>query len=529
MSDGFNITAVAVCVFLLTVTFVATYYAARPTRTSAEFWAAGGGLSGRKNGVAIAGDFLSSVSLLGYAGLAYMYGMDGVLYAVFACGMFLMVLFLVAEKLRNLGRFTFADVIAARLSSGPVRVVSAVSTLFICIFYLLAQMVAGGVLIEALTGINFSWGVVIAAVLMLSYVLFGGMLATTWLQIIKATSLMAVVALLVILVLVQVDPNPLGVIDKAVEQTSLGERYLATGTSFAGSWNIVSMALTVTLSAVGLPHILMRFFTVPDAIQARKSVVWALSLIGGFNVLIAFLGLSARAVLGPEGEQAAGKGGNLALPTLAIELGGGSGSIGGNLLFALVAAVSVATLLAVASGLVLNASSAVAHDLWSMTFKQPERYEVRVGRIAAFVLMIITVAVSLVVGGTQNVTFLASLATAIAASANFPVLMMTLMWKRMTSLGAVLGAVSGLVTAVTLILLGPLVWPSLAPLLSDSLTPNPPFPLAFPILFSVPAGFIGCAIGSYLSTREADEEKFAEVQVRALTGIGVAKEPASGH
>ena len=429
MSDGFNTTAVVVTVALLATTFVATYFAARRTRTSAEFWTAGGRMSGRKNGIAIAGDFLSSASLLGYAGLAYLYGMDGIVYAIFACGIFLMVMFLIAEKLRNLGRFTFADALATRLRSGPVRIVSAISTLFICIFYLLAQMVAGGVLMHALAGIDFTWGVVVAAVLMLTYVLFGGMLATTWLQIIKAVALMSVVALLVVLVLIRIDPNPLNIVQQAIDNSTYGSEYLSSGNSFHGPWNIMSMAVAVTLSAVGLPHVLMRFFTVPDAVEARKSAVWAISLIGGFNVLIAFLGISARAALGTDGEAIAGKGGNLALPALSVWLGGGDG-FAGDLLLALVVAVSIATLLAVSAGLVLSASSAVAHDLWAKTLRRPEREEMTVGRIAAVVLVVVTVCVTLVIGGTQNVTFLATLATATAASANFPVLIMTLLWHR---------------------------------------------------------------------------------------------------
>ncbi|MEV6140049.1 cation acetate symporter [Nocardia sp. NPDC051990] len=528
MSNGFNTTAVIVTALLLGTTLVATYFASRRTRTSAEFWTAGGGISGRKNGVAIAGDFLSSSSLLGYAGLAYMFGMDGIIYAIFACGIFLMVLFLIAEKLRNLGRFTFADALATRLRSGPVRVVSAISTLFICIFYLLAQLVTGGVLMEVLAGIDFSWGVVVAAVLMLSYVLFGGMLATTWLQVIKALSLMAVVALLVILVLIRIDPNPLAIVEQAVQQSGYGERYLASGNSFGGAWNIVSMAVAVTLSAVGLPHVLMRFFTVPDAVQARKSAIWAISLIGGFNVLIAFLGLAARAALGREGEAVAGKGGNLALPALTVWLGGGDGFMA-DLLLALVVAVSIATLLAVSAGLVISASSAVAHDLWSMTFHRPEQDEMKVGRIAAVSLVIVTVAITLIIGGAQNVTFLATLATTTAASANFPVLIMTLLWRRMRTLGAVVGALSGLSTSLALIVTGPLVWPSLAPFLSDSLSTSAPFPLAFPILFSVPAGFLGCIIGSLISREKSEDAKFDELQVRAITGAGLNTKETLAH
>ena len=358
-TGGFNGTAIAISSAVIALTLVMTFLAARRTKTTSDYWTAGGGLSGRTNGVAIAGDFLSSTSLLGYAGLAFLFGLDGVMYAIAACAIFLMVLFLIAEKLRNLGRFTFADALALRLSAKPVRVISALTTLSVCIFYLLAQLVAGGVLMEALAGVDFSWGVVVAAGLMLAYVLFGGMLATTWVQVVKASMLMVVVTLLVILVLIKVVPNPIAVINKAAQSAPFPDAFLGTGLSFTNPWNLVSMGVAVTLSAVGLPHVLMRFFTVPNAVEARKSAVRAAGLIGTFNVLIAFLGLSARAALGPEGVASAGPSGNLALPALAQHLGGGQ-SFGGSVVLALLAAVAFATILAVTAGLVLNGSSTVA-------------------------------------------------------------------------------------------------------------------------------------------------------------------------
>ncbi|MFC9760232.1 cation acetate symporter [Rhodococcus jostii] len=528
MSEGFNPTAVVVTLMLLTVTLVATYTAAKRTRTAADFWTAGGAISGRKNGIAIAGDFLSSASLLGISGLVFLTGMDGIVYAAIVCGIFLMVLFMMAEKLRNLGRFTFADALATRLQAGPVRIVSAISTLFICVFYLLAQMVAGGVLMEALTGIAFTWGVVVSAVLMLSYVLFGGMLATTWLQIIKAVSLMAVVGLLAILVLIRIDPNPLQVAHLASVQSALGESYFASGNAYGSPLNIISMAVAVTLSAVGLPHVLMRFFTVPDAAQARKSAIWAISLIAVFNVLIIFLGLAARAALGDGGNAQAGTGGNLALPALAVFLGGGEG-FGADLLLALVVAISIATLLAVSAGLVLSASSAVAHDLWSQAFRRPERQEIPVGRVAAVGIVLVTVGVTLLLGSGQNITFLSTLAVSIAASANFPVLIMTLIWRRMRTMGAVIGSLTGLISSLVLIVLGPLLWPTVAPLISDSLSVTAPFPLSFPILISMPLGFIGCIVGSLLSKEEIDDASFDELQVRALTGAGLDKDKVLSH
>ncbi|MBY4127558.1 cation/acetate symporter ActP [Rhodococcus fascians] len=521
MGNGeFNTTAITISALVVALTLFVTYFAARRTKSTSDYWTAGGGLSGRTNGVAIAGDFLSSSSLLGYAGLAFLFGLDGVLYAIAACAIFLMVLFLIAEKLRNLGKFTFADALALRLRAKPVRAVSALSTLSVAIFYLLAQLVAGGVLMEALAGIDFSWGVIVAAVLMLVYVLFGGMLATTWVQVIKATMLMIVVALLVILVLIKVDPNPIAVINMAAANTPVGDAFLGTGGNFTNPWNLISMGVAVTLSAVGLPHVLMRFFTVPDAVQARKSAVWAVGLIGVFNVLIAFLGLSARAVLGTDGIETAGPGGNLALPALAQYLGGGQ-TFGGDLVLALLAAVAFATILAVTAGLVLNGSSAVAHDLWTNLLGRNESEERAVGRAAAIVLVAISVAITLVIGSAQNVTFLAVVATSIAASANFPVLLLTLTWSRMKTAGAIVGALAGLISALVLIGLSPAVWPGGAA--------SAPFPLSYPILISLPLGFLGCVVGSLLSKDADDPVRFARLKVRALTGLGAEKAGADAH
>lgn len=509
-----SLLVLGVSIAVVAATLVATYLAARRTSTTDEFWTAGGGLSGRTNGIAIAGDFLSSSSLLGYAGLAFLFGLDGVLYAAAASGIFLVVLFLIAEKMRNLGRFTFADALALRLRARPVRAVSAVSALCVCIFYLLAQLVGGGVLLEALTGISFNWAVVVAAVLMLCYVLFGGMLATTWVQVIKATLVMALVAVLSVFVLVRVDPNPIAVLSMAAQQSPRGDAFFAPGLTFNNPWNLISMAVAVTLSAVGLPHVLMRFFTVPDARQARRSGIWAVGLIGVFNLLICFLGLAARAVLGEEGRAAAGEGGNLALPALARYLGGGEGTVGGDLLLALVAAIGFATILAVTAGLVLSASSAVAHDLWTNLLRRDEHEEKGVGRVAAVVVVLIAVLTTLVVGSGRNITFLATLATATAASANFPVLLLTMTWRRMTTTGAIVGALAGLISAVVLIFLGPSAWPG------DPA--SAPFPLAFPVLLSVPLGFLGCYLGSVLGRDRPDERAFAEVKVRSLIGTGAA-------
>ncbi|WP_211901833.1 solute symporter family protein [Saccharopolyspora erythraea] len=502
------------------MTLLVTYFASRRTETTTDFWAAGRNVSGRMNGVAIAGDFLSASSLLGYAGLAFLFGMDGLVYAVGATGAFLVVLFLLAEKMRNLGRFTFADALALRLKSRQTRAIAALSTLSIGLFYLLAQLVGAGVLMEALTGLGFSTGVVIAGLLMLAYVLFGGMLATTWVQIIKAILLMATVVFLVVLVLWQVSFNPLDVISQATQRSTHGAHYLAPGLFFDNPLDLISLGVAVTLASVGLPHVLMRFFTVPDASAARQSGNWAVLLVGVFNVLIVFLGFGARVLLDPSQEKAAGSSGNMALPMLAQELGGGPGSFGGDLLLALITAVAFTTILAVTAGLVLAAASAVAHDLWANVFHRPESEERMVGRIAACVVVGAAMLVAVAVGDTANVTFLATLATSIAASANFPVLLLTLVWKRMNTTGAIVGALFGLASALALILLSPSVWPG-----GEA---TAPWPLAFPILLSAPLGFAGCWLGSVLSKREpGDEQRFSNLQLRGLTGIGSEEAPAT--
>jgi cation/acetate symporter len=323
---------------------------------------------------------------------------------------------------------------------------------------------------------------------------------------------------LVLLVLWQVGFNPLEVIERAVAHSKHGPRYLVPGLSFHNPFDLISLGLAVTLASVGLPHVLMRFFTVPDSSSARQSGIWAIALVGIFNLLIAFLGFAARMLLGPAQEKAAGSSGNLALPMLAQTLGGGIGSLGGDLLLALLTAVAFTTILAVTAGLVLAAASAVAHDLWSNIFRRPEHEERKVGRWAACVVVGAAILISVIIGDRANVTILATMATSIAASANFPVLLLTLTWRRMNTIGAVVGAMSGLLSALALILLSPAVWPGGAA--------SAPWPLVFPILGSAPLGFLGCWLGSVLSRREpGDDQRFESMQVRALTGLGSEEAP----
>jgi cation/acetate symporter len=522
MADtGLNGTALGASALIVALTLLATFYAARRVRTASDFWTAGGRISGRNNGLAIAGDFLSSSSVLGYTGLLFLFGVDGMIFAVGTSASCLLVLFLLAEKMRNLGRFTVADVLTERLRARPTRSMAAVATLVIGLFYLLAQLVGAGVLFEALTGLPFATNVIVAGVLMLAYVLFGGMVATTWVQIMKATLLLATIVLLVVLLLGRTGLNPLEVVRGAINNSPHGAEHLRPGLTFDGPINILGVGLTVSLSAAGLPHVLMRFFTVPDARAARSSARWAIGFIGTFNLLVVLLGFGALAVLGAGAAQRIGTGGNLALPALAETLGGGAGTVGGNFLLAVVTAIAFVTILAMTAGLVLSAAGAVAHDLWSSLLRRPEAEEPRIGRIAATVLVFAGVAIAIAIGDGMNVSYLATFATGTAASAIFPALLLTLAWRGMTTSGAVTGMLAGLISSVVLIVLSPAVWPG-GP-------ENAPIGLSFPVVVSAPLGFLGCWVGSVLGRERPDLASFERLRFRALTGIAVPHHGAAAH
>src|SRR5688500_9825902 len=380
-----NVEALAIFGVVLAITLGITYWASQRMTGTESFWAAGRSITGFQNGLAISGDYLSAASFLGIAGLIYLYGFDGFLYSVRFLVAFLTVMFLLAERMRNAGKFTIADVLAFRLRARPARTAAALGTLAVVAFYLIAQMVGAGVLIQALVGIDFSLAVILTGAFMLCYVVFGGMVATTWVQIIKAVLLMAGIVVMSIFVLAKVGANPIELFNRAEAQG--GETFsLGPGTFLASPIDTVSLGLALVLGTAGLPHILMRFFTVPNAKAARSSVVWAMFIIGFFYLLTTFIGFGARAFLGTEGEEAAGTAGNLAAPILAEFLGGGAGTFGGDLFLAVIAGVAFATILAVVAGLVLSASSAVAHDLWSNIVrkgKESDHEEVVVARIAA--------------------------------------------------------------------------------------------------------------------------------------------------
>jgi cation/acetate symporter len=523
LAADLNELALGIFALIVAITLAITYWASKRTRSATEFWAAGRGITGVQNGFAIAGDYMSAASFLGIAGLIFLFGFDGVLYAVGFLVAFLTVLFLLAERMRNAGRYTIADVLSFRLNQRPARAAAALGTLAVAAFYLIAQMVGAGVLIQALVGIDFSLAVIVTGVFMLCYVVFGGMIATTWVQIIKAGLLLAGAFVLALLVLNRVGWNPIDLFDRAAARSDDGRKYLEPGLFLPKPIDTVSLGLALVLGTAGLPHILMRFFTVPDAKAARSSVVWAVFLIGAFYLMVTALGLGARIVLGSAGEEAAGKGGNLAAPLLAQALGGGEGTVGGDLLLAFIAAVAFATILAVVAGLVISASGAVAHDVWSNIVRHDrdsEHEELIVARIAALGVGAVSIAIAIVGGSGLNVSFMVGLAFAVAASANFPALLLALTWRRFNTTGAVVGVLVGVVSSIGLVMLSPGVWPG-----PDS--EGSPFPLANPGIVSIPLGFVGCWLGTVLSREGRAERTFQELSVRSETGIGA--ESAVSH
>src|ERR671910_3485266 len=445
-----NETALSIFAVVVAITLVVTYLASKRMTGTVQFYAAGRAITGPQNGFAIAGDYMSAASFLGIAGLIFLFGFDGFLYSVGFLVAFLTVLFLLGERMRNSGKFTIADVLSFRMNQRPARAAAALGTLSVAGFYLIAQMVGAGVLIEALVGIDFSLAVVLTGAFMLIYVVFGGMLATTWVQIIKAVLLMTATVVLSLFVLGKIGWNPLDIFNDAQAQSEDGSAYLEPGLRFDNPIDTISLGIGLLLGTAGLPHILMRFFTVPDAKAARSSVVWAVGLIGSFYVMTTFLGFGARALLGEAGTTGAvDEAGNLAAPLLAQEVGGGDGTVGGDAFLAIIAAVAFATILAVVAGLVISASRAVAHDVWSNVIRKghdSEREEVHVARIAAAVIGGIAIAIAIIGGSDLNVSYMVGLAFAVAASANFPAFILALTWKRFNTTGAIWGVLLGTVS-----------------------------------------------------------------------------------
>ncbi|MGW0549859.1 solute symporter family protein [Streptomyces altiplanensis] len=517
------------CAFVA-VTLAITTWAGRNRHGSAEEFYAGGRLfSPMENGFAIAGDYMSAASFLGISGLIALYGYDGMLYSVGFLVAWLVVLLLVAELVRNCGRFTLADVIAARMSERPVRIAAGTSSVTVSVLYLVAQMVGAGSLVALLLGGDSeaarSWTVIGVGALMVIYVSLGGMRATTWIQIVKAVLLMAGTVALTVLVLVRFHGDFNQLLLSAAERSGHGTDFLAPGLRYGGDWtarfDFISLGLALVLGTAGLPHILSRFYTVPTARAARRSVVWSVGLIGSFYLMTIVLGFGAAAVVGSDEVRASNAAGNTAVPLLALDLGGGAGSTGGAVLFAVVAAVAFATILAVVAGITLASSASVAHDLYASLRRRHARQhsEVAVARVAAAGVGAVAIGLGLL-ARDLNVAFLVGLAFAVAASANLPVLLYSLFWRKFTTRGAVWSVYGGLVPAVLLVLLSPVVSGS-----PEALFPGVDFqlfPLQNPGLVSIPLGFLAGWAGTALSTGPPDEARYAEAEVRSLTGAGAA-------
>ncbi|MFE0652392.1 cation acetate symporter [Streptomyces sp. NPDC059534] len=510
------------------VTLGITTWVSRNRHGSAEEFYAGGRLfSPLENGFAIAGDYMSAASFLGISGLIALYGYDGMLYSVGFLVAWLVVLLLVAELVRNCGRFTLADVVAARMAERPVRIAAGTSSVAVSVLYLVAQMVGAGSLVALLLGgtgeAARSWTVIGVGALMVVYVSLGGMRATTWIQIVKAVLLMAGTVALTVLVLVRFHGDVNSLLSTAARRSGHGMDFLAPGLRYGGDWtsrlDFISLGLALVLGTAGLPHILSRFYTVPTARAARRSVVWAIGLIGSFYLMTIVLGFGAAALIGPDEVRASNASGNTAVPLLALDLGGGAGSTGGTVLFAIVAAVAFATILAVVAGITLASSASVAHDLYSsLRRRHAKQYsEVTVARVAAAVIGAAAIGLGLL-ARDLNVAFLVGLAFAVAASANLPVLLYSLFWRRFTTRGAVWAVYGGLIPAVLLVLVSPVV--SGGP---EALFPGVDFqlfPLQNPGVVSIPLGFLAGWIGTLTSPEPPDEARHAETEVRALTGAG---------
>ncbi|GGY06217.1 cation acetate symporter [Paludibacterium paludis] len=519
-----NTTAIVIFLLFVAATLGITYWAARRTRSASDFYAAGGGITGFQNGLAIAGDYMSAASFLGISAMVYEKGYDGLIYSMGFLVGWPIILFLVAERLRNLGKFTFADVASYRLQQTPVRSFAATGTLVTVSIYLIAQMVGAGKLIQLLFGMPYSTAVISVGVLMVLYVMFGGMLATTWVQIIKAVMLLSGATFMAFMVLKSAGFSLETMFRTATEVHPKHAAIMSPGGLASNPIDAISLGLALMFGTAGLPHILMRFFTVADAREARKSVFFATGFIGYFYILTFIIGFGAiMLVLNQPGftetivkdgktvTQLIG-GNNMA----AIHL---SHAVGGDLFWGFISAVAFATILAVVAGLTLSGASAVSHDLYASVFKQGkanEADEIRVSKITTLVLGVVAIVLGLVFE-KQNIAFMVGLAFSIAASANFPVLFLSMFWKGLTTRGAVIGGFIGLISAVVLIVLGPTVW-------VDVLHNKAPlFPYKNPAIISMTLAFVSTWLISVLDTsRQAEEEKsrFTAQFVRAMTGIG---------
>ncbi len=522
-----NVYAIGMFLVFVAMTMGITWWASRRTRTAADFYTAGGGITGFQNGLAIAGDYMSAATLLGITAMTYSQGFDGYMYAIAFFVGWPVILFLMAERLRNLGRFTFADITSYRLDQGKVRTMAAISSLTVVIFYLIAQMVGAGQLIKLLFGLDYSIAVVAVGALMMVYVIFGGMVATTWVQIIKACLLLFGGTVVMILAISRFGFSYTTLVERATAAHKNGWALLAPGPLLKDPVNAISLGMGLMFGTAGLPHILMRFFTVTNAKEARKSVLYASGFVAYFFNVIFLMGLSAILVVGLdpaffEGGKIGGKmvgGGNMVVMHLAK-------AVGGNLMLGFLAAVAFATILAVVSGLALAGASSISHDLYARVIKKgkvSEADEIRVSKIATIGLGIVAIALGILFE-KQNVAFMVGLAFGVAAAANFPVLILSMYWKGLTTRGALMGGYGGLFSAVILVVLSKSVWVTV---LGHA---APIFPYDQPALFAMPIAFFLTWIGSKTDTSaraRMESEAFEDQYVRAQTGFGAAT--ASKH
>jgi cation/acetate symporter len=519
-------------------TLVITYFSARRSHGASAYFAAGRRITGWQNGLAVAGDYMSAASFLGIAGMIALSGYDGFMYSVGFLVAYLTVLFIVAEPLRNAGKYTMADVLAYRLSPRPVRAMAALSTLVVSILYMIAQMIGAGELIGLLVPkLAFEYAVIGVGVLMIVYVVFGGMLATTWVQIVKALLLMGGSVILSVLVMAHFHYSLSEFFTSVSHVTyhdaagnEVTKNFLEPGMKFGatpahpyGPLDLISLGLALLFGTAGLPHILVRFYTVPDAKTARSSVVWAMGLIGVFYIMTTFFGFGAAVILTPEHLPSS----NMAAPNLAHALGG-------DFFFAFISAVAFATILAVVAGLTMSASTSFAHDFYTNVIhggrERAAGEEVFVARITAFVVGAVAIFLAIKLS-KLNVAFLVGLAFAVAASANLPVIVLSIFWKRFTTIGAVLGLGVGLVASVTLIVLSPSIMgidaPTVVAAKRHLIQHAAMFPLTNPGIVSIPLGFLGAILGTLLMREPSAEARFDELSVRANTGLG--SEKATAH
>ena len=515
-----NYTAIIMFFLFVGVTLFITYWASKKTHTAKSFYTAGGNITGLQNGLAISGDFMSAASFLGISGLVYLSGFDGLIYSIGFLVGWPIILLLIAEPLRNLGKYSFSDVVSFRLKQKPIRILAACGSLSTVILYLIAQMVGAGKLIEILFGLPYYLAVMIVGGLMISYVTFGGMLATTWVQIIKAVLLLSGATLMAFLVLYQFEFNFNQFFSEAVNIHSKAKNIMAPGGLISDPVSAISLGLALMFGTAGLPHILMRFFTVPDAVEARKSVVYATGFIGYFYILTFIIGFGAIVLVSSNPEYLKDSGALIGNNNMAaIHL---SHAVGGDILLGFISAVAFATILAVVSGLTLAGASAISHDLYANAFltgRNDEKKEMNVSKLATIFLGVLAVFLGILFE-EQNVAFMVGLAFAIAATTNFPILILSIYWKNLTTRGAVIGGSAGLFIVILLVILGPVVW---VDIFGNS---KAIFPYKYPALFSMIVTFLGIWFFSKTdkSKNSTAEKKLFESQYfRSQTGVGINK------